>query len=326
MTNKWKWIASAVVLPVMLSGSVAFAFSDTKGDPAEAKIEALQKEGILNGTNGGKFAPQAALTYDQGIHLLVKGLELNIDNIRFIKEPKASDYFKKVSDSAWYSQDFIIGQFNLGLPQDIDPRGTITREQFAVLLSNAINQKGTFPVIALYNFLADEGSVNQEASGSIQFLLNTKIAKLNAKNEFRPKAAITRSEAADLLYEARAFVTSHTGSEQAPSAEPGAEPTSQPGSGSSSGHEGVGNVITEAALQIDKVNEAINKVTLTVQVPHPGYGVEITGIEFPGGGKAVIRYRLTDPDPTKFYPMVVSSAKVSTYLSSEYTPTAEPAN
>jgi len=323
MTNKWKWISAAVVLPVLLSGSVAFAFSDTKGDPAEAKINALQKEGILNGTNGGKFAPQDMLTYDQGVHLLVKGLDLNIDNIRFIKEPKASDYFKKVQDNAWYAKDFIIGQFNLGLPQDVDPKGAITREQFAMLLGNAINQKGVFPTIMLYNILADEASVDPEASGSIQFLLNTKIASLNAKNEFRPKADITRSEAADMLYEARAFVARNSGSETRPSAGPGTEPSAQPGSGTSVGNEGNGDVDQEATVQIDKVSDEVNKVTLTVQVPHPGYGVVITGIDFPGGNKAVIRYLVTGPKPGMFYPMVITNVKASTYVSSEYAVTAE---
>ncbi|WP_058301796.1 S-layer homology domain-containing protein [Gorillibacterium timonense] len=314
MKTKRKWISAAVVLPVLLWGSVAMAFSDTAGDPAEAKINALQKEGILNGMNGDRFAPKEVLTYEQGIRLLVKGFDLNIDNIRFFKEPKASDYYSKVPDNAWYAQDFIIAQFNLGLPAAVDPKSTVTREQFAVLLANAINQKGTFPTILLYNVVADESFIDPNASGSIQFLLNTKITKLDAKQQFRPKSSITRSEAADMLYEARAFVASH--SEQQPSTQP--EETLTPEVGS--GLEGAQN---EVDVQIDKISADVNKVTLTVQVPHPGYGVAITGIEFPGGGKAVIRYRLIDPDPDMFYPMVISTAKVSTYLSTDYTPSAK---
>lgn len=324
MKNQWKWISAAVVLPVMLWGSVALAFSDTAGDPAEAKINALQKEGIVRGMDGDRFAPKEILTYDQGIRLLVKGFDLNIENIRFIKEPKASDYYLKVPDNAWYAEDFIIAQFNLGLPATIDPKSKITREQFAVLLNNAINRKGTFPSIMLYNIIADESSIDPSASESIQFLLNTKIAMLDAKQQFRPKSGITRSEVADMLYEARAFVARH--SEPQASPEPGATPTAEPGSGTGAGSEGSAAVGTEAAVHVEKVSGEVNKVTLTVQVPHPGYGVVITGIDFPGEGKAVIRYRVTDPKPGMFYPMVITDVKVSTFVSSEFTPSAKPAD
>ncbi|MEO3947491.1 S-layer homology domain-containing protein [Gorillibacterium sp. CAU 1737] len=307
MTTKWKWI-SAAVLPAVLWSSVAMAFSDTAGDPAEAKIKSLQKDGILRGVNGDQFAPKQVLTYEQGIHLLVKAFNLNLDDIQFVKEPKASDYFSKVSDSAWYANDFVIAQFTLELGKDVNPKAPITREAYAHLLSKAIQQTGEYATILLYNIIEDENMIDPAASGSIQFLLNTKITKLDSAHKFRPKASITRSEAADMLYEARAFVTSHGGKLSA-------EPT--PGEED--------NSVTpedESALSVEAISPDVNKVTLTVTVPHPGYGVVITGIQFTSDHKAIIRYKLTDPDPDMFYPMVLKDVKVSTYIDKAYTPVA----
>lgn len=70
-----------------------------------------------------KDHPKNSISAATAVSLIVKGLNLNIDNIRFIKEPKASDYYTKVKDNAPYAGDFIIAQFNgLELPKDINPR------------------------------------------------------------------------------------------------------------------------------------------------------------------------------------------------------------
>ncbi|RAU93709.1 hypothetical protein DQG13_25305 [Paenibacillus sp. YN15] len=320
-----KRISVVVLAAAMLGGTAAFAFSDISQDPAQTKIESLRKDGVLSGMDGDRFAPKEVLTYDQGIRLLVKGLDLSLAHISFIKAPKASDYYTHVPDDAWYAEDFIIAQHNgLELPQDVDPSSQLTREQFAVLLNKAIQQKGNFAVIELFNILEDEDAIDPAASGSIQTLLNMRVIKLE-KAQFRPKAGITRSEAADWLYEARAFVASHTGG--APSSEPstpagtpGAVPGATPVPGvTAAPPEDTPLVWSEAAVSLEKAADGVNKALVTIQVPHPGYGAVITGIEFTGDKEAVIRYRLTPPDPDMMYPMVVSKVELQTYVSSEYT-------
>lgn len=322
-----KRISVVVLAAAMLGGSAAFAFSDISQDPAQTKIESLRKEGVLSGMEGDRFAPKEVLTYDQGVRLLVKGLDLSLAHISFFKEPKASDYYSQIPDDAWYAQDFIIAQYNgLEIPKDANPSSQLTREQFAVLLNKAIQQKGQFPVIMLYNILADEDAVDPAASGSIQTLLNMRITKLDDKSQFRPKAGITRSEAADWLYEARGFVASHTApsAEPSPAATPSGTPGSVPGatsapSATSAPAEEAPLVWSEATVSLEKAADGVNKATVTVQVPHPGYGAVITGIDFAGAKEAVIRYRLTPPNPDMMYPMVISNVELQTYVSSDYT-------
>lgn len=324
-----KRITVVVLAAAMLGGSAAFAFSDIAQDPAQTKIESLRKDGVLSGMDGDRFAPKEVLTYDQGIRLLVKGLDLSLAHISFFKAPKASDYYTQIPDDAWYAEDFIIAQHNgLEIPQNVDPSSQLSREQFAVLLHKAIQQKGNYAVIELYNILADENEVDPAASGSIQTLLNMKITKLDDKSQFRPKAGITRSEAADWLYEARAFVAKHADHASSPEPSPAGTPAGTPGSvpgatpvpgASSAPAVDTPLVWSEASVTLEKAAEGINKAVVTIQVPHPGYGAVITGIEFTGTKEALIRYKLTPPKPDSMYPMVISKVELQTYLSTDFT-------
>jgi hypothetical protein len=324
-----KRISVVVLAAAMLGGSAALAFSDIAQDPAQTKIESLRKDGVLSGMDGDRFAPKEVLTYDQGIRLLVKGLDLSLAHISFFKAPKASDYYTQVPDDAWYAEDFIIAQYNkLEVPQNVDPSSPLTREQFAVLLHKALQQKGDYAVIELYNILADETAVDPAASGSIQTLLNMKITKLDDKSQFRPKAGITRSEAADWLYEARSFVAKHTEHSSSPEPTPATTPAGTPGSvpgatpvpGATSAPAVDTPVVwSEASVTLEKAADGVNKAAVTIQVPHPGYGAVITGIDFTGDKEAVIRYKLTPPNPDMMYPMVISKVELATYLASDYT-------
>lgn len=323
MNRLTKRISVVVLAAAMLGGSAVFAFSDIAGDPAQTKIDALRKEGVLSGMDDGSFAPKEVLTYDQGIRLLVKGFGLHMDNIRFFKEPKASDYYRHVPDDAWYAGDFIIAQLNgLEIPADADPSSPLTREQFAMLLDRAVQKQGEYAVIELYNLLADKDAVDPTADNSIQRLLNMRIVKLDDKQQFRPKAGITRSEAADWLYEARAFVASHketpaaSAAPSGPAASAAAAPAVSPTPAATSAP---ALVWSEASVSLEKAADGVNKATVTIQVPHPGYGAEIAGIDFAQSKEAVIRYRLISPDPDKMYPMVISKVELHTYVAAEYT-------
>lgn len=327
MNRLTKRISVVVLAAAMLGGSAVFAFSDIAGDPAQTKIDALRKEGVLSGMDDGRFSPKEVLTYDQGIRLLVKGFGLHMDNIRFFKEPKASDYYRHVPDDAWYAGDFIIAQLNgLEIPADADPSSPLTREQFALLLDRAVQKQGEYAVIELYNLLADKDAVDPAADNSIQRLLNMRIVKLDDKQQFRPQAGITRSEAADWLYEARAFVASHTetpAASAAPIAPPRPMVSSAPASPIASPAPAATSapalVWSEASVSLEKAADGVNKATVTIQVPHPGYGAEIAGIDFAQSKEAVIRYRLISPDPDKMYPMVISKVELHTYVAAEYT-------
>ncbi|MFC3798096.1 S-layer homology domain-containing protein [Cohnella sp. GCM10012308] len=294
------FVLLAVLLFTLSASGSAFAFNDIDKDAGKSYIEQLQKKGLIKGDGSGMFKPKSALTAQSAVLLIVNGFGLNIDNIRFIKEPKASDFFTKVKDDAYYAKAFIIANLNgLEIPRDIDPNGKVTREQFAHWIFKAISKKGDYAWIEMYQTFKDEDKVTKGYMDSVQKLLVGKIASLD-NGKFRPKDAITRSEAAVILAKALAFVKN---TQPVPPAEP-----EQPAS-----------PLTEVKLTTEAYGSEATKVTISAQAPHPGYGIEITNVAFKDK-QAIVTYRVVKPDPEKFYPQVITTVSASVYVSNAYTP------
>jgi hypothetical protein len=289
----------AALACLVASGS-AFAFSDVKNDPGQAQILDLKSRGIVQGVGNDMFKPGLKVNGATAVTLIVKGLGLNIDNIRFIKKPEASDYFTKVKDDAPYADEFIIAQFNgLDLPKDLNPSKPVTREQFAYWLMNGIAATGDYAFTEQYILLNDEDQVTKAYSTNIQKLLISGIASLDTKGDFRPQDAVTRSEAAVMVDKAIEFVEN---TKPLPPVE-----TPEP------------SHLSDVQLTSEAIADGVLKVTVTATVPHPGYGVEIANIAF-HDGEAVIDYREIPPEPGKMYPQYVAQVKAVTYVSSDYKP------
>lgn len=125
-------------------GQPVMASSNTATQSNTDHIKSLQERGIVSGKGIGEFKPNGKLTYASAVTMLVKGFDLNINNIRFIKAPKATDNFPNLKDNAWYSQAFVIAYHNgLEIPSDVKANDYITKEQFAHHLFQAIAKKAT---------------------------------------------------------------------------------------------------------------------------------------------------------------------------------------
>lgn len=288
-------LALAVIMIFTLGQSV-FAFSDVKNDPNKDKINSLEEQGIISGEHG-RYNPNGKLTYAAGISMIVKGLDLNIDHVRFVKMPLASDNHPNLKDDAWYSQAFVIADFyGLDIPKDVKANDKMTKEQFAHHLFKAMIAKGDYAFIEIFMLINDEKDVNPAYMDSIQKLLITKIASLDRNNNFYPTKAITRGLAAAWLHDAIKFV------EETPQVEPLPEQSA-----------------FDQVLSVEAVTPAINKVTVTAQMPNPGYGLRIASIQFVDK-QAVIYTEAVNPDPDKMYPQVITEVKVSTYVDSAFKP------
>lgn len=286
-----------VAMMLFTLGQSVWAFKDVKNDVNEHKINELKKMGIISGDKHDKFNPKGKLTYAEGVSLIVKGLDININHIRFIKEPKASDYFTNIKDNAWYSQAFIIASINgLEIPKTVKANDIMTREQFAHHLFKAMMTKGDYAFIEIFMQLEDAADVNKTYMDSIQKLLISKVVTLDNANKFYPKKAILRGEAAGWLYDAITFVK-----ETAPIPTKPEQPS------------------LDLKLSIEAVNPQINKVTVSTQVGHPGYGFRITSIAFEGD-QAFINVELVMPDPDKMYPQVITDVSASTYIDAKLKP------
>jgi len=298
---KWK---KSVLKPVLLAttaaalcfsvAGAAYAFNDVNNDPEQTAIEQLQHRGVINGVGHDQFAPKSTLTVGNAVALIVKGLDLNIDNIRFIKEPKASDYYAHVQDDAWYAQAFIIASHNgLDIQKDINPNDAATREQFTHWLFNALETKGDYAWLEMYMLIHDEDQVNPEYMTSIQHMLIGKIATVDENNDFRPNQPVTRSEAAGMLYRTMEYVKN-------------VEPIVVPHS-----------VLSDVTIRSEEAGDGIAKITVSAQAPHPGYGIEVSSIHF-SGSQAIVNYRVILPDPDKMYAQVITGVKAETYVPAAY--------
>lgn len=280
-------------------GGTGFAFSDIQGDPGEASILALKEKGIVGGMGDDTFVPKGKMSYAQAVHLVVKGFGLNIDNIRFIKEPKAKDYFTEVPDDAWYAPSYIIAQLNgLPVPKDVNPNRTISREEFTGLLYSGLLRTGDYAFVEMFIIIQDADQIAPACMDGIQKLLIAKIATLDEKGEFHPKAEITRSEAAVMLDRALAFVEQH---HKGGSGKPGTpdDPASN----------------EQVTVTVNKLTDEVSKVTiLWGEKPNPGYRVVIQSVDFPADGTALVKYQLLTPDPEKSYPAVITEAKADAYV------------
>lgn len=285
-----------VIAFTMMFGGTASAFSDIKGDKEQKAIERLEKLGIIKGGLHGRYYPAQKLKGAAAVSLIVKTLDLNFDTVRFIQLPKASNYYTKVKDNAWYSEAFVIANYyGLDIPKDINPAAKVTKEQFSHWLFKALSTKGEYAFTMQYLSINDEKQINKDYVNSIQALLKAKIVTLDKKGNFGPKQPISRSEAAGMLDRTLQFIKDN-------------EPIVNPIPG-----------LYDFGVSTDKITSDVTKVKITAMAPHPGYGLEVSNISFKDG-KAIIDYRVVEPQPGQFYPQVISEVKAVTYIPAGYQP------
>jgi hypothetical protein len=274
---------SSIVIPSILTFAFVQPFS-LPDNPSEVKHEVK--------TEQTKTTTRVSLGY--GINLIVKGLGLNIDNIRFVKEPKATDYVTKADNKAFYAQSFIIASCNgIKLSKTANPALAMTREQFALRLNEAIQSTGQYPVNMMFIIIKDEKSFSAGASAAVQNLIKFNVLTLENGN-FRPKAYITRTEASKMVKNAASFIKSHKEANAAAEAE------------------------REVTMSSSPVSPEVNKVVLSRgSKPNSGYQINIVGISFVGT-EAVVRYKLTDPAAGNSYMQVITAPKAETFISSAY--------
>ncbi|OAB36527.1 S-layer homology domain-containing protein [Paenibacillus glacialis] len=287
-------IACGILAASLSFGTSALAFTDLSGNPAEAKINALQASGVINGVTHDLFAPKSKVTYAQGIQMIVNAFDLRLND----KQSNASHYLTKVAEKAWYSKAFIIAQQNgLSVDKMVNPNDTMTRAQFAHLVHQALMTKGNFPVTLMFFNISDGEKLPQDVSNSLQTLLNLKLISLSDDDNFRPNEAITRSEAAVLIYDASEFAKKIVPEKDI------VTPTKS----------------YEAIVALEKAAVGVNKVSLTVDnLPNSGYTTSINRIEFGKDLTATLYFNINQPDPGQMNLQVISKSTAVTYVPSNY--------
>jgi len=291
----------AVCLMVWLAcAGTAAAFPDIKGDPNADRIMKLKEEGILKGDSKGLFRPGDKLTYAEGVTMIVSGLGLGLEGIRFVKEPKASDSYDFVLDGKWYSDAFITASFHLDIPRSVKPDLSMTRERFAHHLYRGLAAKAGFTLPSPNPIIADAADISPDYRESVQLLIFAGIAELDEGRRFEPKRAITRGEAAGMLHNAIVFLRQLAESD-APAKASDPSP------------------LTGLRLESAPLADGVNAVTVRATAPHPGYGIRVASIAFKDD-KAFIHVEPVFPDPDRMYPQVLSEVSAVVYIDSAFTP------
>ncbi|MDP4183128.1 MAG: S-layer homology domain-containing protein [Bacillota bacterium] len=219
--SKWICISTTALLTLTIAGNsfaVKTTFTDLTNISEKEKIIELQKNGYVNGVSSSLFAPKGAVTVAESIQLIVKVLDLNLDAVRFIKEPKATDYFKKAKNDAWYANALITASVNgLDFPSDIDLRKELSREEFTYYLVRSMELHEKLPMIKIVPpKIADEDKISVNYEGAIQRAIVYGIVKLDKDGKFNPKAKMTRAGAAEQAYNALEYLKAHKSQAQDP--------------------------------------------------------------------------------------------------------------
>lgn len=211
-----KRIVASVTMGVMLlSSTYCFAsdneFTDISDLAAKDKVIALQDKGLIKGVGDNLFNPYASITAAEGVQFIVNAFNLNLDLVRFIKEPKATDYFVNADNNAWYANAFIIASVNgLELPNALDPNKNWTNEEFTYYLVKTMETKNNLPMLKINPVdIADGDQITVDYSGAIQRSLIYGVTKLDSWKNFNPKSEITRAQAAERVYNALEYIKAH---------------------------------------------------------------------------------------------------------------------
>lgn len=212
MKPKIKIIAITTLL-LLTSAGQSFAatnpFTDINDIKSKDKIIELYDKGVVKGAGNGLFHPDETLTAAQGVQMIVNAFDISLASISFIKAPLATDFYKKANDNAWYADALIrAGANSIGLPADLDPNARWTKEDFTYYLVTAMEDHYNMPMInMMYIETADESDMTIEYQGAIQRSMKYNITALDQDKKFYPKKQLTRAEAAEMIYNARALVT-----------------------------------------------------------------------------------------------------------------------
>lgn len=178
--------ASALKIKFDDLDSVEWAYKD---------IAELYENGIVNGYNEYSFKPEYPVTREQFVKMLV--CAMNYEN-----EIAEDSGFSDVSADGWYEK-FVNIAYAKGLINGVGENkfGTgenISRQDMAVIIYNAIKQKGYTPQNAKLAF-DDADMCGEYAKQAVAELSSMGIVTGVGDNKFNPLGTATRAEAAVIL-------------------------------------------------------------------------------------------------------------------------------
>lgn len=185
-------LAAALLLSLMIVPGAAVTLSDIQGHWAEKAITAGVEAGYISGYSDGTFQPDKAITLGELVKMLNQAIGLsNTASISF-SDVSSSDWcYNEVRKavSAQYINGFTDGTFRAG--------STVTRQEAAVMLSRLVTLPQTTKSV---DGFADASSIGDWAKDSVTIVYSKGYMQGNQNNQFDPTGALTRAQAAQLVY------------------------------------------------------------------------------------------------------------------------------
>jgi len=180
------------VNPTQPKPSVGFADLD-KAEWSREAVEYLAKEGVISGRDAKTFAPNDAVTREEGAKIIISAFDL-------LKDAECD--FADVSKDRW-SYAYIAAAAEMGLingyGDEFGPTDTMTREQAATIIFRAAeyiklqldDKKTDFTDAEDAETWSRDAIANLAANGVINGM---------GDGTFAPKATLTRAQLAQLVY------------------------------------------------------------------------------------------------------------------------------
>ncbi|CAM5788741.1 MULTISPECIES: S-layer homology domain-containing protein [Brevibacillus] len=182
--------------------SASTTFSDVpRSHWAYKEIQAMASKGIIKGYEDGKFRPNNKVTRAEFAKIMIAAAGVDIH------KQKVSQTFQDVPRNHWafyyveYAKPYLTG-YKSGNKYTYKPDQYAVREDIAVALVRLLGydrtHKADLSVLKRFN---DDDRISAALRPYVAISIQTDLMK-GSNNYFRPQDAITRAEAASLLYRA----------------------------------------------------------------------------------------------------------------------------
>lgn len=179
------------------NGETKNSFADLdKAEWAKEAIEYLYNKKIVSGVSENNFEPNAKLTREQYIVMLINAFNLTDENVACNFSDMKPEHWAYKAVSSAFDKNIVSG-----ISDDLFGTGNeITRQDMAVMTYKAAKSAG-------YEFeesneidCADKGLISEYAKESVASMMASKFINGYPDGRFAPQENATRAEAAQIIY------------------------------------------------------------------------------------------------------------------------------
>ena len=157
----------------------------------------LCRLGVINGRSAHEFAPQAEITREEYIKMVIGAMKIQRDG--------GKTEFEDVEESAWYTPYIAAGVGN-GIINGVTDRAfgvgrRITRQDMAVIAYRTLCGLGFHNAEAVETDFLDERDISEYARTAVAALVSAEMINGTGDGSFMPNRGVNRASAAKLVYE-----------------------------------------------------------------------------------------------------------------------------